>query len=220
MRQPRRTRRLPRRSTPSRATGCARCAVPARSTTRRSRACTRCCCAPRASRSRAAGRRSRTCAATSSTTSPPRPPTTRSLSVLRRLDDFRGASRFTTWAYKFALLEAAVKLRRRAWQGREIPLEPETLEPVRERGPRTPSEDAEQGELLAALQRRDRRGADPAPAARPRRAGAERRADRRARRAPRHDARCALQDAARRAAEAARGISTSPASRRRTGGGD
>src|SRR5215218_6373372 len=33
------------------------------------------------------------------------------VSVLRRLDDFRGASRFTTWAYKFALLEAAVKLR-------------------------------------------------------------------------------------------------------------
>ena len=29
------------------------------------------------------------------------------MSILRRLDDFRGASRFTTWAYKFALLEAA-----------------------------------------------------------------------------------------------------------------
>lgn len=48
------------------------------------------------------------------------------MSVLRRLDDFRGASRFTTWVYKFALLEAAVRLRKRAWQGREIPVEPET----------------------------------------------------------------------------------------------
>ena len=48
------------------------------------------------------------------------------MSVLARLDDFRGASRFTTWVYKFALLEAAVKLRRRAWQGREVPLEPES----------------------------------------------------------------------------------------------
>ena len=38
------------------------------------------------------------------------------MSVLRRLDDFRGESRFTTWAYKFALLEAAVKLRKRSWQ--------------------------------------------------------------------------------------------------------
>jgi RNA polymerase sigma-70 factor, ECF subfamily len=46
------------------------------------------------------------------------------VSVLRRLDDFRGLSRFTTWADKFAVLEAAVKLRRRAWQGREVPLEP------------------------------------------------------------------------------------------------
>ena len=34
-------------------------------------------------------------------------------------------SRFTTWAYKFALLEAAVKLRKRSWQGREVPLDPE-----------------------------------------------------------------------------------------------
>ncbi len=48
------------------------------------------------------------------------------MSVLARLDGFRGASRFTTWAYKFALLEAAVKLRKRAWQGREVPLEPES----------------------------------------------------------------------------------------------
>jgi RNA polymerase sigma-70 factor (ECF subfamily) len=47
------------------------------------------------------------------------------VAVLARLADFRGESRFTTWAYKFALLEAAVSLRRRAWQGREIPLEPE-----------------------------------------------------------------------------------------------
>ena len=47
------------------------------------------------------------------------------MSVLRRLDDFRGLSRFTTWAYKFALYEAAVKLRRRAWQEREVPMEQE-----------------------------------------------------------------------------------------------
>lgn len=47
------------------------------------------------------------------------------LAVLAKLDQFRGESRFTTWAYKFALLEAAVKVRRRAWQGREVPLEQE-----------------------------------------------------------------------------------------------
>jgi RNA polymerase sigma-70 factor, ECF subfamily len=72
------------------------------------------------------------------------------MSVLRRLDDFRGASRFTTWAYKFALLEAAVKLRKRAWQGREIPLEPEgwDIQPSRALGPAAATE---QSELLAAV---------------------------------------------------------------------
>src|SRR3954454_10485570 len=39
------------------------------------------------------------------------------LAVLAKLGDFRGEARFTTWAYKFALLEASVKVRRRAWQG-------------------------------------------------------------------------------------------------------
>ena len=45
------------------------------------------------------------------------------VAVLAKLDDFRGASRFTTWAYKFALLEASSRLRRRAWQEREVVLD-------------------------------------------------------------------------------------------------
>jgi RNA polymerase sigma-70 factor, ECF subfamily len=74
------------------------------------------------------------------------------MSVLRRLDDFEGRSRFTTWVYKFALLEAAVKLRKRAWQGREVPLEPESWALFSSPAP-GPQADAEQGELLATLQR-------------------------------------------------------------------
>jgi RNA polymerase sigma-70 factor, ECF subfamily len=73
------------------------------------------------------------------------------MSILRRLDDFRGASRFTTWVYKFALLEAAVKLRKRAWQGREIPLEPETWSLFSSAG-LEPDAKVEQSELLAVLQ--------------------------------------------------------------------
>jgi RNA polymerase sigma-70 factor, ECF subfamily len=73
------------------------------------------------------------------------------MSILRKLDDFRGASRFTTWAYKFALYEAAVKLRKRAWQGREVPLEPETWNLFSSAGIE-PDESAEQTELLDALQ--------------------------------------------------------------------
>jgi RNA polymerase sigma-70 factor (ECF subfamily) len=72
------------------------------------------------------------------------------MSVLRRLDDFRGASRFTTWVYKFALLEAAVKLRKRAWQEKEIPLEPEEWGALSsaELGP---DAEVEQSELLETL---------------------------------------------------------------------
>jgi RNA polymerase sigma-70 factor (ECF subfamily) len=73
------------------------------------------------------------------------------VSVLARLDDFRGASRFTTWVYKFALLEAAVKLRKRAWQGREVPLEPVTWN-LFTSAAIEPEEEVEQGELLGALQ--------------------------------------------------------------------
>ncbi|MDX6411872.1 MAG: hypothetical protein QOE91_1388 [Gaiellaceae bacterium] len=72
------------------------------------------------------------------------------MSVLRSLDDFRGASRFTTWVYKFALLEASVKLRRRAWQGREVPIEPESWAVLVSESV-APDEEAVQTELLTAL---------------------------------------------------------------------
>ena len=60
--------------------------------------------------------------------------------ILSKLDDYRFESRFTTWAYTFAILEAAMRARRRAWQHREFPTEPadwsalpaRALEPVEE----------------------------------------------------------------------------------------
>jgi RNA polymerase sigma-70 factor, ECF subfamily len=73
------------------------------------------------------------------------------ISVLAHLDDFRGDSRFTTWVYKFALLETAVKLRKRAWQGRELPLEPEAWNVFESVG-LAPPEQVEQSELLSTLQ--------------------------------------------------------------------
>jgi RNA polymerase sigma-70 factor (ECF subfamily) len=72
------------------------------------------------------------------------------LAVLAKLDQFRGESRFTTWAYKFALLEAAVKLRRRAWQEREIPLEEEGWSVLADAGSSAESR-AEDTELFDAL---------------------------------------------------------------------
>jgi len=72
------------------------------------------------------------------------------VAVLAKLDDFRGLSRFTTWAFKFALLEAAVKMRRRPWQGRELPLEPERWPHITDHTA-SPAADAEQTELLEAV---------------------------------------------------------------------
>jgi RNA polymerase sigma-70 factor, ECF subfamily len=72
------------------------------------------------------------------------------LAVLRKLGEFRGESRFTTWAFKFALLEAGVKARRRAWQGREIPIEDEAWVALADAGA-TVSRQAESRELIGAL---------------------------------------------------------------------
>jgi RNA polymerase sigma-70 factor (ECF subfamily) len=71
--------------------------------------------------------------------------------ILRHLDDFRGASRFTTWAYKFVLREAAVRMRRRAWQGREVPLEPQCWN-LFASASLEPDAAVAQRELLATLQ--------------------------------------------------------------------
>jgi RNA polymerase sigma-70 factor (ECF subfamily) len=38
------------------------------------------------------------------------------VSILARIDDFEGLSRFTTWAYKFVIFEVSSKLARHAWQ--------------------------------------------------------------------------------------------------------
>jgi RNA polymerase sigma-70 factor (ECF subfamily) len=72
------------------------------------------------------------------------------MAILRKLHTYRGDSRFTTWAYKFALLEAAVRVRSRAWQGREVPLEADGWAALPDGHP-SPHTDAETAELLRAV---------------------------------------------------------------------
>src|SRR5919201_564084 len=69
------------------------------------------------------------------------------VALLGKLDSFRGESRFTTWAYKFALLEAGVKLRRRTWHGREIAIDDETWPELPDAG-RSVHEQLEDRELM------------------------------------------------------------------------
>jgi RNA polymerase sigma-70 factor (ECF subfamily) len=72
------------------------------------------------------------------------------VAVLGKLDDYRGISRFTTWAYKFALLETSVRLRRRTWQEREVVLEPEVWPLMADSG-EGPQRQAETRELMRAI---------------------------------------------------------------------
>jgi RNA polymerase sigma-70 factor, ECF subfamily len=72
------------------------------------------------------------------------------MAILGKLDTFRGASRFTTWAYKFALLEAGVKARRQAWLGREISITDETWPELPATG-RSPQQCLEDAEMLGVL---------------------------------------------------------------------
>jgi len=72
------------------------------------------------------------------------------MAILRKLHTYRGESRFTTWAYKFALLEAAVRVRRRAWHGHEVPLEADGWARLADRRS-SPDADAESSELIAAV---------------------------------------------------------------------
>jgi RNA polymerase sigma-70 factor (ECF subfamily) len=71
------------------------------------------------------------------------------MAVLRKLHSYRGDSRFTTWAYKFALLEAAAAMRRRPWQERELPLEADGWARFPDGG-MSPAGQAEASELIDA----------------------------------------------------------------------
>jgi RNA polymerase sigma-70 factor (ECF subfamily) len=72
------------------------------------------------------------------------------VAVMGKLDEFRGDSRFSTWAYKFALYEAGVRVRRRAWQHREVVLDPDAWLTVGDHGA-GPAAQFRQTELLKAI---------------------------------------------------------------------
>ncbi len=86
------------------------------------------------------------------------------MSVLRRLDDFRGASGFRPGSTSSGLLEGAVKLRKRAWQGREVPLEPETWGPPSRAPGSSRKQRPSSTSSSATLQRAIGEHADAAPA--------------------------------------------------------
>jgi RNA polymerase sigma-70 factor, ECF subfamily len=73
------------------------------------------------------------------------------VAILGKLPTYRGESSFTTWAYKFVLLESAVRLRSRRWQGRELPLEADGWARLSDDRRPSPAGQAEASELLDAV---------------------------------------------------------------------
>ncbi|HEY7009245.1 MAG TPA: hypothetical protein VH395_09905, partial [Jatrophihabitantaceae bacterium] len=75
------------------------------------------------------------------------------LSILRKLDTFRGASRFTTWAYKFAIVEVSSKLGRHFWQRPELRLDESGWERLPDRFGMSPELAAQSRDLLREVRR-------------------------------------------------------------------
>lgn len=73
------------------------------------------------------------------------------IAVLAHLDSYRGESRFTTWAWKFAFLQTLIALKRRRWMEREIPVERDGWQALSREV--SPQRRAEERELLSALRR-------------------------------------------------------------------
>ena len=71
--------------------------------------------------------------------------------LLAKLHTFERRSRFTTWAYKFAILQVATDVRRLQWQHREVRLRDLDLESAPADVGRSPECVAEAGDLASAL---------------------------------------------------------------------
>jgi RNA polymerase sigma-70 factor (ECF subfamily) len=75
------------------------------------------------------------------------------MAITRKLGQFRGESRFTTWAYKFVILEVSGKIGRHFWQNPAVPLDAEDWDKLPDRFGFEPAREAEWRDLLAALRR-------------------------------------------------------------------
>ncbi|HEX6445638.1 MAG TPA: sigma-70 family RNA polymerase sigma factor [Streptosporangiales bacterium] len=75
------------------------------------------------------------------------------VAILAKLSTFRGESRFTTWAYRFAVLEVSSKLGRHYWRNPTVALDSEEWDRLPDRLGLDPSARAESAELVAAVRR-------------------------------------------------------------------
>jgi RNA polymerase sigma-70 factor, ECF subfamily len=75
------------------------------------------------------------------------------LAITGKLGQFRGESRFTTWAYKFVIFEVSAKIGRHFWRHPVVPLGAEQWERLPARFGFDPADEAECRDLAAAVRR-------------------------------------------------------------------
>lgn len=75
------------------------------------------------------------------------------LAVMRRVHEFRGESRFTTWAFKFVMFEVSTKLGRHFWHRAGGPSGEADWDRLPDRFGVPPDEQVESRELVRALRR-------------------------------------------------------------------
>jgi RNA polymerase sigma-70 factor, ECF subfamily len=75
------------------------------------------------------------------------------LAITRKLGQFQGESRFTTWAYKFVILEVSAKIGRHFWRRPGVRMEAEDWDRLPASFGFDPAQEAEWRDLLAALRR-------------------------------------------------------------------
>jgi len=75
------------------------------------------------------------------------------LGIMDNLDSYRGASRFTTWAYRFVLNHVSLKTRHHLWSGRRVVFEDADWDHLPDRLFASPHGRSEQRAQLQVLQR-------------------------------------------------------------------
>lgn len=75
------------------------------------------------------------------------------LAITVKIGQFRGESRFTTWAYKFVIFEVSAKVARHFWRRQNVPMDAEDWDRLPDRFGFDPAEQSEWRDLLGALHR-------------------------------------------------------------------
>ena len=75
------------------------------------------------------------------------------LAITAKLGQFRGESRFTTWAYRFVILEVSAKTARHSWRNAAVPLDAEDWDRLPDRFGLQPAAAAEHRDLAGAVRR-------------------------------------------------------------------